>query len=67
MESSPDENSSRAERDVSSRLDHPNIIKIFDTTVEKDYAYIVMEYFPGTTLEQYCTFQNLGSPSSGDR
>ena len=49
----------RAERDVSSRLDHPNIIKIFDTTVEKDYAYIVMEYFPGTTLEQYCTFQNL--------
>ncbi|MDD2990216.1 MAG: serine/threonine-protein kinase [Zoogloea sp.] len=49
----------RAERDVSTRLDHPNIIKIFDTTVEKDYAYIVMEYFPGTTLEQYCSFQNL--------
>ena len=49
----------RAERDVSSRLDHPNIIKIFDTTVEKDYAYIVMEYFPGATLERYCTFQNL--------
>ena len=49
----------RAERDVSSRLDHPNIIKIFDTTVEKDYAYIVMEYFPGTTLEQYCSFQSL--------
>lgn len=49
----------RAERDVSSRLDHPNIIKIFDSTVEKDYAYIVMEYFPGATLEQYCSFQNL--------
>lgn len=49
----------RAEMDVSRRLDHPNIIKIFDTAVEKDYAYIVMEYFPGTTLEPYCTFQNL--------
>ncbi len=49
----------RAEMDVSRRLDHPNIIKIFDTAVEKDYAYIVMEYFPGSTLEQYCTFQNL--------
>ncbi|WP_079433645.1 serine/threonine-protein kinase [Zoogloea sp. LCSB751] len=49
----------RAEMDVSRRLDHPNIIKIFDAAVEKDYAYIVMEYFPGTTLEPYCTFQNL--------
>jgi len=49
----------RAEMDVSRRLDHPNIIKIFDTAVEKDYAYIVMEYFPGTTLEHYCNFQNL--------
>lgn len=49
----------RAEQDVSSKLDHPNIIKIFDSTIEKDYAYIVMEYFPGTTLEQYCGFQNL--------
>ena len=49
----------RAEMDVSRKLDHPNIIKIFDTCVEKDYAYIVMEYFPGTTLEHYCSFQNL--------
>ena len=49
----------RAEMDVSRRLDHPNIIKVFDTTVEKDYAYLVMEYFPGTTLEHYCGFQNL--------
>ena len=49
----------RAEMDVSRKLDHPNIIKIFDTCVEKDYAYIVMEYFPGTTLEHYCSFQSL--------
>lgn len=49
----------RAEMDVSRKLDHPNIIKIFDACVEKDYAYIVMEYFPGTTLEHYCSFQNL--------
>ncbi len=49
----------RAEMDVSKRLDHPNIIKIFDTAIEKEYAYIVMEYFPGSTLEQYCSFQKL--------
>ncbi|MDD3353896.1 serine/threonine-protein kinase [Zoogloea sp.] len=49
----------RAEMDVSRRLDHPNIIKIFDAQVEKDYAYLVMEYFPGDTLEKYCNFQNL--------
>ncbi len=49
----------RAEMDVSGRLDHPNIIKIFDAAVEKDYAYIVMEYFPGATLEHFCSFQNL--------
>ena len=49
----------RAEMDVSRRLDHPNIIKIFDTAVDKDFAYIVMEYFPGTTLEHYCSFERL--------
>lgn len=49
----------KAEKSVASRLKHPNIIRIFDAVVEKDQAYVVMEYFPGTTLEQYCTFENM--------
>ncbi|NTV09285.1 MAG: protein kinase [Zoogloea sp.] len=49
----------RAELDVSKRLDHPGIIKIFDTAIEPDRAYIVMEYFPGETLERYCSFERL--------
>ncbi|NMG69004.1 serine/threonine-protein kinase [Parazoarcus communis] len=49
----------KAEEAVSKRLDHPNIIRIFEAVVERDQAYVVMEYFPGYTLERYCSFQNL--------
>lgn len=49
----------RAEWSVVQRLDHPNIIKIFDTVIEEDRAYLVMEYFSGTTLEHYCSFERL--------
>lgn len=40
-------------------LDHPNIIKIYDTVVEDDYAYLVMEFIDGTTLEPFCSFDKL--------
>lgn len=49
----------KAEQSVASRLKHPNIIRIFDAVVDRDEAYVVMEYFPGTTLEKYCTFENM--------
>lgn len=49
----------KAEEAVASRLDHPNIIRIFEAVVETDEAYVVMEYFPGLTLERYCTFEHL--------
>ena len=49
----------KAERVVSGRLDHPNIIRIHDASIEPDEAYVVMEYFPGGSLERYCSFQNL--------
>jgi non-specific serine/threonine protein kinase len=48
----------RAEDSVSKRLDHANIIHIYETVIEAAYAYIVMEYFPGTTLEKYCSFEH---------
>ncbi len=49
----------KAERAVSTRLDHPNIIKIFEAVIENDQAYVVMEYFPGESLERYCSFEKL--------
>ena len=49
----------KAEQAVSRRLDHPHIIKIFEVVIEKDEAYVVMEYFPGDSLERYCSFETL--------
>jgi hypothetical protein len=39
---------------VSKRLDHPNIVRVFDAVVEEDFAYLAMEYIQGFTLED-CT------------
>lgn len=49
----------RAEQVVSSRLNHPNIIRIHDASIEPTQAYVVMEYFPGGSLERYCSFDKL--------
>lgn len=49
----------KAEQAVSSRLSHPNIIRILDASIDASQAYVVMEYFPGASLERYCSFQNL--------
>jgi non-specific serine/threonine protein kinase len=49
----------RTEWSVMHGLDHPNIIHIFDTVIEDDFAYLVMEYVDGTTLEPYCSFEGL--------
>jgi CRP-like cAMP-binding protein/tRNA A-37 threonylcarbamoyl transferase component Bud32 len=49
----------KAERVVSGRLNHPNIIRIFDASIEPEQAYVVMEYFPGDSLERYCSFERL--------
>ncbi len=49
----------RTEWDVSQKLDHPNIIKVFDYEVESTQAYLVMEYFSGEPLDAYCKFDRL--------
>ena len=49
----------KAEQAVSRRLQHPNIIRIFDASVDTEQAYVVMEYFPGGSLERFCGFENL--------
>jgi serine/threonine protein kinase len=57
----------RAERDVSRRLDHPNIIKIFDTTVEKDYAYHRDGVLSGHDLGAVLQLPESAAASSHDR
>ncbi|WP_323004235.1 serine/threonine protein kinase [Denitromonas sp.] len=49
----------KAERAVASRLNHPHIIRIFEGVVGTNEAYVVMEYFPGESLERFCTFSSL--------
>ncbi len=49
----------KAEKAVATRLDHPNIIRIFDAVIEPEEAYVVMEYFPGDSLERYCSYERL--------
>ena len=49
----------RAEALVAGRLKHPNIIRIVKAEVTEEQAYVVMEYFPGESLERYCSFEQL--------
>lgn len=49
----------RAEESVAQRLQHPNIIRIHETVIGTDEAYVVMEYFGGGSLERYCNFDSL--------
>jgi serine/threonine protein kinase len=36
------------------RLNHPNIVSIYDTGVHDEYCYITMEYVDGDTLDTHC-------------
>lgn len=49
----------KAEAAVSQRLDHPNIIRIFEVAMQPEEAYVAMEFFPGHSLERYCSFERL--------
>ena len=44
---------------VSQRLDHPNIVRVFEAVVEEDFAYLAMEYVEGFSLEQHCRIDRL--------
>ncbi|MDR3220843.1 MAG: protein kinase [Candidatus Accumulibacter sp.] len=41
------------------RLDHSNIVRIYDSVIEDDRAYIVMEYVEGRALDYYCPINRL--------
>ena len=44
---------------VSRRLDHPNIVRVYDAVVEDDYAYLAMEYIEGFSLEEHIRIDKL--------
>ena len=41
-------------------LDHPNIVKYYETYENRDYLYIVMEYCPGGDLFDLITKKSKG-------
>ena len=47
------------EASLAGKLNHPHIVQIFDAVVDEDLSYIVMEFIPGGTLEQYCSKDSL--------
>ncbi|TLD44895.1 MAG: Serine/threonine-protein kinase PrkC [Accumulibacter sp.] len=49
----------QTEDSIGRRLNHPNIVKIFDAVVEPDLAYLVMEFVDGVALDRFCTINKL--------
>jgi eukaryotic-like serine/threonine-protein kinase len=44
---------------IGRRLDHPNIVKIYEAVIEAEQAYIVMEFIDGTPLDKFCAIDHL--------
>ena len=49
----------QTEDSIGRRLDHPNIVRIYDAHIEADRAYLVMEFIEGTALDHYCAINRL--------
>jgi serine/threonine protein kinase len=47
------------EASLAGKLNHPNIVCVYDAVVDGDQRYIVMEYVPGGSLKKYCSETNL--------
>ncbi|HWH41622.1 MAG TPA: serine/threonine-protein kinase [Usitatibacter sp.] len=47
------------EASLAGKLNHPNIVAVYDAVVEGDQRYIVMEYVSGGSLKKFCTETNL--------
>jgi len=50
------------EAETAGRLNHPNIVTIYDVGEERGLAYIAMEYLKGRHLSDYATSSNLLEP-----
>ncbi len=47
------------EAETAGRLDHPNIVTIYDVGEDQDLSYIAMDYIKGRPLNEYCQPDNL--------
>ncbi|MBL8492237.1 MAG: protein kinase [Rhodocyclaceae bacterium] len=47
------------EASLAGKLVHPHIVQIYDAVVDDNISYVVMEYVPGGTLEQFCSPERL--------
>ncbi len=43
-----------AEAALVGRLQHPNVVQIYDAVPDEESPYLVMEYVPGLTLRRFC-------------
>jgi serine/threonine-protein kinase len=48
-----------SEARLAGKLEHENIVSIFDANANTDISYVVMEYIEGDTLSTYCCGENL--------
>src|SRR6185437_1837814 len=48
-----------AEAALVGRLQHPNVVQIFDAVSDAQESYLVMEYVAGSTLRPYCRADQL--------
>ena len=48
-----------AEASLAGKLNHPHIVDIYDAVVDPDRSYLVMEYVPGTTLDEHASADSL--------
>lgn len=53
----------RREAESAGRLNHPNIITIYDAGEDDDVSYLAMEFFEGVSLLQYTQSDNLLPPT----
>jgi serine/threonine protein kinase len=48
-----------AEASLVGRLQHPNVVQLYDAVPDPTEPYLVMEYVPGTTLREFCRPDHL--------
>jgi eukaryotic-like serine/threonine-protein kinase len=48
-----------AEADLVGKLEHPNVVQIYDAVADPELPYVVMEYVPGATLKKFCRPDSL--------